>query len=239
MLLEDEKKVAIVDDHVLFRSALKTHLQSGNLGISVTLEAENGKAFISQMYQIDQSKKPATVLLDLNMPVMNGIETLRWLKKSHPEIKAIILTMIEDDATVVEMIRLGADAFVKKSASIKELEDAIENTVSSGKYISPDVTNVLVENLRQRNVAAHSSPNRDALSNRELELVRYFCSELSVSEIGQRMFISSRTVDTLRDRIFRKLGVRSRVGAALWAIRAGLTPFNMEEDSNLQKDEID
>jgi two-component system invasion response regulator UvrY len=230
MLLEGAKKVALVDDHELFRSALKSHLERGSLGISITLEAENGKTFISQLNQIDASKKPVAVLLDINMPQMNGVDTLRWLKSFHPDIKVIILTMIEDKATVVEMIRLGADAFVKKSASIEKLEEAIEYTVTKGKYISPDITDLLVENLRQGTIPEHQTAGQDLLSDREMEVIRFLCTELSISDIGERMFISARTVDTLRDRIFKKLGVRSRVAAAMWAIRNGLINDGLDDN---------
>lgn len=199
--------IAIVDDHTLFRMGLSSILRE-SVAIDVLFEAENGR----ELQQKVRDNVPDVVLMDVNMPVMDGYEATSWLKGNYPDVKVLALSMYEDDNSIIKMIRCGAAGYVLKQSRPGQLVNAIEMIYSSGFFF-----NELVSAGLRRNVLRDDSTSR--LSDREKQFLQMACSELTYKEIADKMFVSPRTVDNYREALFEKLGIKSRVGLVLYAIK--------------------
>ncbi|OCX52490.1 DNA-binding response regulator [Mucilaginibacter sp. PPCGB 2223] len=201
-------KIAIVDDHTLFRSGV-TALMSEFDELKVVFEASNGQ----QMQQLLlKSELPQVVLMDINMPVMDGYEATAWLKIHHPKIMVLALSMYEDDKAVIKMIKSGACGYVLKQSKPRELLEAIQSVVQKGVFINEIVSGKLIRSIS-------SNPDELKLSARELEFLKLCCSEMSYKEIADQMFVSPRTVDNYRESLFQKLNLKTRSGLVLYAIK--------------------
>jgi DNA-binding NarL/FixJ family response regulator len=204
----DTIQIALVDDHRLFRSGIASLINNFD-GYSVLFEASNGEEFIRR---ISPKFKPHIALLDINMPVMNGTATAKWIKNKYPEINIIVLSMFDDAEKVLEMLRLGVKGYLLKDAEPFEFEQALQK-VSNGEVYYPEfVTRLLVDSINQ---PADSS----RLNIREIEFLKLASTELTYKEIADHMSVSARTVDGYRDTLFEKLNVKSRVGLVLYAIK--------------------
>ncbi|MXV49810.1 response regulator [Pedobacter sp. HMF7647] len=201
-------KIALVDDHRLFRSGIAT-LLSNFERYQVILEASNGLDFSDHL---DPENKPDVVLLDINMPIMDGFETADWLKKNHPKIKIIILSMFEDSDKVIRLLKSGIKGYLLKDSDPREFKQALDH-VSSGDVYYPDfVTKRLVNNLQEPN-------DRISLTEREIEFLELAGTDLSYKEIAEEMCVSNRTIDGYRDQLFEKFGVKTRVALVLHAVK--------------------
>lgn len=209
-------QVAITDDHVLLRNAL-ARLVNGFDGYTVLFEADNGKDLRNK---INQHQVPDIVLLDVNMPEMDGFETTQWLHKNYPFIRVLVLSMLSDEKTIIRMFRLGAKGYLLKNAEPEELKKALDSIMNKNVYLSEYVSSKLVSGLH--NDAEQDTPPL-VLSEKEREFLRWACTELPYKEIAEKMNISPRTVDDYRQSLFSKLKVHSRVGLVLYAIRQGIT----------------
>lgn len=158
------------------------------------------------------------VLMDINMPVMNGFEATAKLREISPDTGVIALSMLDDDFSLMRMIRSGAKSYVLKGASADELEKAIIGVSSEGYYYSGFVSNRLIRNLASPGEENHEM-NSDFLNDRELDFLKYACSELTYKEIADKMCVSHRSVDGYRDSLFQKFGVKTRVGLCLFVIK--------------------
>jgi DNA-binding NarL/FixJ family response regulator len=206
----DTIRIALVDDHRLFRSGIIS-LINNFPGFTVLFEAANGEELIRR---ISPKFKPDIILLDINMPVMNGKETAEWLKDKYPEIDIIVLSMLDDPEEVLAMLRLGIKGYLLKDAEPIEFEQALQK-VSSGEVYYPEfVTRLLVDAINLK--TGHGRLNLHA---RELEFLKLASTELTYKEIADHMNISVRTVDGYRDALFEKLKVKSRVGMVLYAAK--------------------
>jgi DNA-binding NarL/FixJ family response regulator len=207
--------VAIADDHVLLRKAL-ANLVNTFENYTVMMEADNGKDLREK---IAVQGIPDIVLLDVNMPEMDGFETTQWLYKNYPQIKILALSMLSDEKTIIKIFRLGAKGYLLKNTDPDELNTALDSLIEKNVYLSDYVSGKLVSGLHIDN----ESPEKEiVLNEREREFLRWTCSELSYKEIAGKMFISPRTVDDYRQALFSKLKVHSRVGLAMYAIKNGL-----------------
>ncbi|MDP9076631.1 MAG: response regulator transcription factor [Bacteroidota bacterium] len=201
-------QIALVDDHRLFRSGI-TSLINNFKGFNILFEASNGEEMIRK---ISARLKPDIVLLDIHMPVMDGAATALWLKENYPEIRIVVLSMLEDPDKVLTMLKFGAKGYLLKDSEPFEFEQALQK-VSVGEVYYPEfVTRLLINSFNQ----AH---NQVTLQLRELEFLKLAASELTYKEIATQMCISIRTVDGYRDHLFEKLGVKSRIGLVLYAIK--------------------
>jgi two-component system, NarL family, invasion response regulator UvrY len=207
--------VAIADDHSLLRSAL-ARLISTFEGYSIVIEADNGKDLLAQMLK---HILPDIVMLDVNMPEMDGFETTQWLHKNHPQIKVLALSMMSDERTIIKMFRLGAKGYLLKNTDPEELKKALDSLMNKDVYLSEYVSNKLVSGLNQN---ADQPEKETVLNEREREFLRWTCSELSYKDIAEKMFVSPRTVDDYRQTLFNKLKVHSRVGLVMYAIKNGI-----------------
>lgn len=206
--------IVIVDDHVLIAKAISSVIEQFN-GYTVLYEVENGRDLIEKL----KVKKniPDIVLLDISMPVMDGFETAAWLRQNYPAVKVVVLTMQGDDASLVKMIRAGAISYLNKNVHPSELQKAL-NTVNEKGFYYPDWATSRI---------LHALTNKEdeplvKLSGREIEFLRFSCTEMTYNEMGEKMFCSGRTIESYRDSLFEKLNVKTRTALALYAVKIGL-----------------
>jgi len=209
----DQIHIAIVDDHTLFRNGVAA-LMSEFEELKVVFEAENGE----QMQQmLVKHPSPQVILMDINMPVMDGYQATKWIKEKYPQIKVLALSMFEDDKAVIRMIKSGASGYVLKESKPRELLEAIKTIHEKGVYINEMVSGKLIRSV--------SGDDETRFSNNELEFLKLCCSELTYKEIAEKMFVSPRTVDNYREALFLKLNMKTRTGLVLYAIQNEIFKF--------------
>jgi DNA-binding NarL/FixJ family response regulator len=209
----EQINIAIVDDHTLFRSGIAALMGEFD-ELKVIFEAENGQ-HLQQI--INNYPLPQVILMDINMPIMDGYAATQWLKDSYPQIRVLALSMFEDDQAVIGMIKAGAGGYVLKESKPRELLEAIIAISQKGVYINELVSGKLI-----RSVSGNEHPG---LSKKELEFIKLCCSELTYKEIADLMFVSPRTVDNYREALFLKLNLKSRTGLVLYAIQNEIFKF--------------
>lgn len=213
-------KVALTDDHILLRNALAQLIDSfGNC--KIIHQSGNGKELIDS---ISAGHLPDVALLDLNMPEMDGFETAAWLQKNVPQVHVLMLTMYDSELSLIRLLKAGVNGFLKKDIHPSELKFAIQSVVHSGYYYSNHSTGRLM-NLFRNNPDGTMNLQKAILSEQELQFLKLACSDLTYKEIAQQMGLNPRSVDTLRDQLFVKLDVKSRVGLAMVAIKHGVVTF--------------
>lgn len=210
-------KVALVDDHVMLRIGLAALVKS--IGFDVIFEANNGED--CSLY-IQSGKIPDVILMDINMPVKDGFETTLWIRKNHPEIKVLALTMIDDENAVIRMLKNGAKGYLLKESTPAELKAAINAVMEKGFYYSEMVTGRLVHSLTGDDEESKTSQQLIHLTDKEIEFLKLACSEMTYKEIADKMKLSPRTVDSYRDNLFHKLELKTRTGLAIYAIKNGI-----------------
>jgi len=216
MINQNKKiQVAITDDHVLLRNALARLVNSFD-GYSVLLEADNGKDLRNK---IMKHLVPDVVLLDVNMPEMDGFETTQWLRKNYPFIKILALSMLSDEKTIIKMFRLGATGYLLKNTDADELKKALDAVINKNVYLSEYVSAKLVSGLHT-DTAENIKPT--LLNEREKEFLHWACTELTYKDIAEKMNLSPRTVDDYRQSLFTRLKVHSRVGLVFIPYEMGL-----------------
>jgi DNA-binding NarL/FixJ family response regulator len=208
-------KVALIDDHKLFRKGI-VELINGFTGFTVIWEANNGKEMISK---IVPDNPPQIVLLDINMPVMNGYDAAAWLKVNWPDIKILALSMDDNEESIIKMLKAGAKGYILKDADPAELQAALHSVATKGFYYSELVTGTLLNSIRNPEAKQSGSA---VLNNREIEFLKLACTELTYKEIADQMNLSARTIDGYRESLFEKLEVKNRVGLVLYAIKHGI-----------------
>jgi len=206
--------IAIVDDHTLFRNGVAALMAEFD-ELEVVFEAENGQ----QMQQaLARHSQPDVILMDINMPVMDGYASAKWVKQNYPKIRVLALSMFEDDKAVIQMIKCGAGGYVLKESRPRELLEAIKAIHEKGVYINEMVSGKLLRSVADK----EDLPD---ISKKELEFLKLCCSELTYKEIADQMFVSPRTVDNYREALFLKLNLKSRSGLVLYAIQNGIFKF--------------
>lgn len=209
--LFDMATLALVDDHVLLRSGLASLLREDH---HVLFEASNGNDLIEKL---QPDLQPEVVLLDINMPQKDGYETALWLKENKPGVKVLALSMYDDEQAIIKMLKHGARGYILKDADPSELKRAIATLLDKGFYYSDLVTGLLIHNIN--NDSGKDITNISKLTAREMEFLKWCCTEMTYKEIADKMCVSPRTVDGYRDDLFEKLDIKSRVGLVLFAIK--------------------
>jgi DNA-binding NarL/FixJ family response regulator len=207
---EKKNQVVIVEDHTLLSQAI-AGIVNGFDDFEVSYLCKNGQDLIDKFTTADENY-PDIVLMDVNMPVMNGIEATKWLSENHPSIYVLALSVEDDESTILKMIRAGAKGYLLKDVEKSILEEALLELMSIGFYHTRQVSNLLVKSVSQRN-------NEIILKEREVTFMKYACTELTYKEIADKMCLSPKTIDGYRDALFVKLNVRNRVGLVVYAIK--------------------
>ena len=205
-------KIAIVDDHKLVSKAIENMI-SFNPKFEVVMNCFNGEDFLKQLEH--KKNMPEVVLMDINMPRKNGIETTAELTQKYPELKVIALTMEDNESTIISMLKAGVKGYLLKDMSPDILFDAINIVHEKGIFYTDIVTQSLLKIKTEEKAIQEISA---LLKDREIEFIKLACSELTYKEIAEKMCVSPRTVDGYRDSIFAKLNVKTRVGIVLFAI---------------------
>jgi DNA-binding NarL/FixJ family response regulator len=211
-----KRKIVIVDDHLLIAKAISSIIDQFR-GYQVLYESDNGQSLIARLAQTQEL--PDIILLDISMPVMDGFQTALWLTEHHPGILVIALTMQGDDDSLIKMIRSGARGYLHKNVHPADLEKALDQLVQKGFFYPDWATSRVLHSIAS---GADKKADSIQLTEREKEFLEHSCTELTYKEIGEKMFCSVRTVETYRDSLFEKLGVKTRVALALYAVKIGL-----------------
>lgn len=202
--------VIIVDDHLLLSQALATMVNSFTQFHVIEI-ASNG---VNLKEKLDVGNiQPDIILMDVNMPIMNGIETTKWLKENMPEIKFLALSVEDHDDTILKMIKAGAKGYVLKDSEKSILEKALLDVIENDFYHSKQVTEIFLNNVngkKEKNVV---------LKDREIEFMKLACTEMTYKEIAEIMHLSPKTIDGYRDNLFSKLGIKNRIGLVTYAIK--------------------
>lgn len=202
-------KAAIVDDHLLFLKSISLMLESFR-EYEVVVEALNGKELQQKMAAAPHL--PEIMLIDVNMPVMNGVETAAWVSENYPTIKMIALSQNDSEKAIIEMIKSGCCAYMLKDTHPDELEKALQEVIKTGYYNSDQ------SNINFRRLLKYEE-EQIKITEREKIFLKYVCTEMTYKEVAALMHVSERTIDGYRDNLFQKMKVQSRVGLALEAIR--------------------
>lgn len=202
-------KVVVVDDHTLLSQAI-SELVSSFKDFTVTYTSANGKDLLTKLK--NEENIPDIVLMDVNMPILNGIETTRVISKEYPELPVVALSVEEDEKTIIEMLRSGAKGYLMKDTKKEVLEKALIEVLEKGYYHTNTIARLLVGNLNKLN-------QHDQLKDREIEFMLHACSEKTYREIAEEMFVSPKTVEGYRDTLYEKLNLKNRIGLVLYAIR--------------------
>lgn len=206
-------KIGLVDDHQLFLKSLQLMLESfGNY--QVVVEALNGEDLKSKLAQLPTP--PDLMLIDVNMPVLDGIATSKWLNERYPTMKLVALSMNDTDTAIIEMFKSGCCAFLLKDTHPTELEKALKEVLTKGFY-NADASNV---NFRRLLMKSNEAPPI-TMTEKEKIFLNYACSELTYKQVAAAMHLSERTIDGYRESLFHKFQVQSRVGLCLEALRKG------------------
>lgn len=210
-------KVYIADDHTLFRKAMVNLLRTFPR-VEEVKDAENGKELLTLI----KYEAPDVAIVDLQMPVMDGAETCEHIIQKFPDIKIIILTMHDSNKFILHMMEMGVHAFLLKNTEPDELERAIYSVAEKDFYHNDLVASVLRKNVKDRKTGQRPVFQQAELTDRETEILLLICRELTMKEIGQRLFLSENTVRNHRVNIMEKVGVNNIVGLVKYAYEVGL-----------------
>jgi len=216
-LTMDIIKVAIADDHKIFRKGVILSLKPYH-NIHFVLEAENGEELIQGV----ENAKPDIILMDLKMPVKDGIETTKYLNKHFPAIRILILTMYEDERFVGHLMDSGANGYLLKSTDPDEIKQGIMDVMRTGFYLNNFVNRVLIKKNYSKQKFNPNLNSEVVISDREKEVLSLVCLEYTAQEIAQKMDISARTVEAIKDRLMERFGVKNSVGLVFFAMKNSL-----------------
>ena len=208
-------KIALVDDEVLFRKGISFLLQR-EANIEIVFEASNGEDLIS--YLNEDKIKPDIIVMDLKMPILNGVEATKIIRKSFPEIKIIALTSYDSKSFIANMVQVGAVAYLIKNVTPKELVHTINEVAKKGFYYSENVLKTIQETIVS---SKNSKGNLETsfLSPREIEILQLICQQKTTSEIAEQLFLSPRTVEGHRNNLLLKTESRNIAGLVVYAIQ--------------------
>ena len=207
-------RVAIADDHKIFRKGVILSLKPFT-EIEFVMEAENGEDLLSKIAEF----KPDVILCDLKMPIKDGIDTTKQITKDYPKIRVIILTMYEDERFVGHLMDCGAAGYLLKSTEPEEIKKAINEVMRTGFYLNPFVNKVLIKKNYSKQKYNPSLTKEIIVTEREKEVLTLVCMEYTATEIAQKMGISSRTVEAIKDRMMERFGVKNSVGLVFYAMK--------------------
>ncbi|MNE14090.1 Response regulator UvrY [compost metagenome] len=205
-----KRKLIIVDDHLLFSQSLELLIKSFG-DYEVIERFENGKVFIDYLEE-NNSTEIDLVLLDVNMPVLDGLSTMKWLKDNRPDLRVIALSVNDDEEIIIKMITNGAKGYLLKDTSPEIFKEAIECVVEKGFYFTELVSGMLINKVNSDN-------KKISLKEKEIVFIKHACTEMTYKEIASEMCLSPKTIDGYRECLFDKLEIKTRIGLVLYAIK--------------------
>jgi DNA-binding NarL/FixJ family response regulator len=213
---EQPIRVIIADDHVLYRAGVKTALSSKK-DIKIVAEADNGMHLLNMLKMIEAD----VILLDIQMPVMDGISTLPEIKKLYPNTRIIMLTMMDDHSMITKLMELGANSYLTKTSDSEIIYEAIKTCFEQEYYFNSLTNKALLTNLKQKNfVAPQKMMQQEAqLNDKETTILKLMCEEKSTKEIADIVELSPRTVEAIRDKLKVKTGAKSTAGLIMYAVK--------------------
>jgi DNA-binding NarL/FixJ family response regulator len=209
-----EIRVAIADDHKIFRKGVILSLRHYT-NLKFVLEADNGEELLSNI----EAAQPDVILMDLRMPVKDGIETTKYISTHYPNIAVIVLTMHEDERFVNHLMENGANGYLLKSTDPAEIKKAITDVVTKGYYLNNFVNRILLKKAHNKAKIAPSLNSEQDITERERDVLRYICMEFTSQEIGEKMSISPRTVESIKDRLMERFGVKNTAGLVFYVVK--------------------
>ncbi len=226
MMLTEKKtiKLVVVDDHNLFRKGLikLITLADTEEKYEVLFEAESGNDLKNKL---SAELMPDIVLMDIDMPEMDGYQAVEWLNRYHPDIAILVISMFEKEEGVLRMLRLGIRGYLSKDIEVEDINRALEAISNKGYFYADFVSGIINQQMQGKPTAGSQVVAKPSFSETELKLISLVCTELTYVEIADRMHVSPKTVDGYRDALFRKLGVKTRVGLAMYAVQQGIVRF--------------
>ena len=207
-------KIIIVDDHSLFREGIKLLIENENLG-EVIAEAENGQAFLNLLASI----KPDLVIMDIEMPVMGGLEATKKALNIYPDLRILVLTMLNEKENYLGMINAGAMGFVLKTSGKQEFEKAICNIMNGESYFSNELLRRIILNTNSNSESEKQELHSEILTSREKETLQLLCEGMAVSEIAEKLFLSIKTIEAHRSMLLKKTNSKNTINLVLYAIK--------------------
>lgn len=208
-------KLSIVDDHKIFREGLKSTLGDYN-GIQFLSESSNGQQIIEKL----EHERPDVILMDMKMPVMDGIQATAYITKTFKKIKVLALSMFDDDKYILSMMKSGARGYLLKSAEPDEIVEAINAVHEKGFYFNDHLSLTMVKKLMGNSIFEEDEKKETVdLNDRESEILKLICAEHANTEIADKMCLSVRTVEGYRTKLFEKIGARNIAGLVIYAIK--------------------
>ena len=209
-------KVAIADDHALFRAGVRTAL-SAKKDVELIAEADNGMQLLNLLRHIE----PDVILLDIQMPIMDGIQTLPEIRKLRPEAKVIILSMHNDHSMISKLMEIGANSYLTKNSDSETIYQAIKTCYEQEFFFNELTNKALLTGLRTKRTDI-SGPQDVNLSEKEVRVLKLMCEEKTTKEIADIVEISPRTVEAIRDKLKTKTGAKSMAGLVMYAVKNGI-----------------
>jgi two-component system, NarL family, response regulator NreC len=217
MTVTPDIKLIIADDHEIFRDGFKLMLTKYP-EIKLVGEAENGK----ELVELTQKLQPDVVITDIKMPVMDGIEATKKIIELFPDIGIIGLSMFDEDDLIVDMLEAGAKGFLIKNAGKEQITEAIKTVYNNDPYYCKTTSHKLTNMIAKSRFNPYKKKAKVEFSEREKEIIGFICSEMTNKEIGDKLFLSVRTVEGHRLKILEKMGVKNSIGLVVYAVKTGL-----------------
>jgi DNA-binding NarL/FixJ family response regulator len=210
-------KIAIADDYKIFRDGLKVGM-SEDSNLEVVLEADNGEELLDGL----KKKKVDVIIMDLKMPIMDGMQATKEVRKLYASTKVLAVTMYDDDKFIIHLMENGANGYLLKNADSDEIRKAIYSVHENGYYFNDVVNKALLKRLVIKGNVKPSFNNDIDFTERELDVLKLICEEKTASEIAKEIFLSPRSVEGIRQRLIEKVGVRNTAGLVMFALKQGI-----------------
>lgn len=209
--------IAIADDYKIFREGIKKCIANDE-NLHVSFETDNGEDLIKSF----KTHQPNVVIMDLKMPIMDGMEATQIIHKSFPHIKVLVVTMYEDDKFIIHLMEIGANGYLLKNSEPDEIRKAIYTVHENGYYFNDLVNKALLKKLVLKTNIKPSFNENVEFTERELEVLKLICEEKTAAEIAKDIFLSPRSVEGIRQRLIDKVGVRNTAGLVMFAVKNGI-----------------
>lgn len=210
-------KIAIADDYKIYRDGIKVGL-AADKNLEVVLEADNGEDLINGL----ENANPDVIIMDLKMPIMDGMEATKEIRKRFDAIKVLVVTMYDDDKFIIHLMEMGANGYLLKNAESEEIRKSIYAVYENGYYFNDLVNKALLKKLVLKRNFKPSFNQDIEFTERELEVLKLICEEKTAAEIGKEIFLSPRSVEGIRQKLIEKVGVRNTAGLVMFALKNGI-----------------